>query len=118
MTRLRELREQKGDTQQKIADLLGVTRAAYSNIENEKRQLGYAQLILLAQYYTVTVDHLLGLYAPDKSQSSVKLNHQESALLNAYRELSPEGRFEVDKFMDYAAERYKKDYPVPDVAND
>lgn len=117
MTRLRELREQKGDTQQKTADMLGITRAAYSNIENDRRQLGYAQLALLSQYYAVTVDHILGLSDPDESNRSEELTNEESALLNAYRSLSAEGRFEVDKFMEYAAERYKKDCTIPVVAN-
>lgn len=117
MTRLRELREQKGDTQQKTADILGITRAAYSNIENEKRQLGYAQLILLAQYYAVTIDHLLGFSGAIEPNHSEELNREEKFLINAYRALSAEGRYEVDKFMDYASERYKKDYPVSNVAD-
>ena len=38
MIRLKELRERNNSTQQTIADLLGITRAAYSNIENGKRR--------------------------------------------------------------------------------
>lgn len=43
MTRhkLKEIREGKGLSQQKIADSIGITRAAYNMIENNKRNPGF-----------------------------------------------------------------------------
>lgn len=115
MTRFRELRESKGVKQQVIADLLGVTRAAYSNIENEKRQLGYSQLELLSRYYSVSIDYLLGSMNSPKGAAVSEFADDEIELIHLYRQLSPEGRFEVSRFVEYASDRYKKDNRLPDV---
>lgn len=60
MKQLRELRKSRGKTQADIAEYLGITRAAYTNIENEKRQPDRFTLQRLADYYSVSVDYLLG----------------------------------------------------------
>lgn len=60
MNILKSLRIARGKNQSEIADLLGITRAAYTNIENGKRQLDNNNLIILADYFGVSVDYLLG----------------------------------------------------------
>ena len=60
MKHLKELRQNKGVTQQHIADLLGISRGAYTNIENGKRQPAFDTVSTLADYFDVTVDYLLG----------------------------------------------------------
>lgn len=59
MMRLKELRKSKGLTQQDIADKLKITRAAYTNIENGKRDPDTATLQKLANIFGVTVDYIL-----------------------------------------------------------
>lgn len=61
MTRLKELREksEKKETQEEIANLLGITRGAYANIENGKREPDIATIKTMAKYYEVTIDYLL-----------------------------------------------------------
>lgn len=58
--RLRELRNQKKYTQEYVANLIGVTRAAYSAYESDKRQPNFEILSKLANLYGVTTDYLLG----------------------------------------------------------
>jgi len=58
--RLKELRKAAGKTQADIAELIGVTRGAYTNIENGKRETDTASLCVLADYFNVSVDYLLG----------------------------------------------------------
>lgn len=60
MTRLKELRKQSQETQEMIANILGITRGAYANIENEKREPDLNCLNILAKHYSVSVDYLLG----------------------------------------------------------
>lgn len=60
MIRLKELRRKKNITQQKIADVLGVSQATYSGWESERVQMDYASLITLAEFFNVSVDYLLG----------------------------------------------------------
>ena len=60
MVRLRELREAKGVSQQDVANYLGTTRQTYSNYELENRKPDPATLIMLANYYHVPADYLIG----------------------------------------------------------
>ncbi|EAC7181334.1 XRE family transcriptional regulator [Listeria monocytogenes] len=57
--RLRELRKIEGKTQQQMADLLGVSRPAYTAYELGKREPDFETLSKLAQIFDVTVDYLL-----------------------------------------------------------
>ena len=60
-TKLKEVREQSGVSQKKIAEYLGITRSAYSNYEQGIREPSYDILIKLAKLYDVTTDYLLGM---------------------------------------------------------
>lgn len=60
MTRLKQLRNQTKETQADLADFLGITRAAYTNIENGKREPDIETIKKLANHFSVTTDYLLG----------------------------------------------------------
>jgi len=59
--RIRELREDKGWTQQYVADLLFVNRRTYSSYETGARTMSPDILIKLSKIHNVSVDYLLGL---------------------------------------------------------
>lgn len=56
---LRELREQKGLTQQEVADKIGVTRAAVANYENGLRAMYAKNLIAYCRVVDANVDWVL-----------------------------------------------------------
>ncbi|MBD8523842.1 helix-turn-helix domain-containing protein [Lysinibacillus fusiformis] len=58
--RLKHLRKINNHTQQDIADLIGITRPAYTAYEQGVRNPDYTTLIKIADYYKVTTDFLLG----------------------------------------------------------
>lgn len=60
MNRLKFLREDKNLKQSDIANLLNISSAAYSYYENEKRDIPTTTLKILADYYKVSIDYLLG----------------------------------------------------------
>ena len=60
-TRIKELRVDKDIKQVEIANILNISQAQYSYIENNKFQLDYNGLITLAKFYCVSIDYLLGL---------------------------------------------------------
>lgn len=51
---LKELRKHNGKTQQEIANVLGITRQAYSRYESNIREPGLESLVKLADYYGVS----------------------------------------------------------------
>ena len=56
--RVRELREDN-DTQQYVADKIGITQRKYSYIETGTQQLTAEILVALSTLYNVSVDYLL-----------------------------------------------------------
>ena len=60
LPRLRDLREDRDMTQAQVVSLLGIDQRGYSNYETGKREIPLRHLIVLADYYHVTVDYLLG----------------------------------------------------------
>ena len=58
--RLRDLREDHDKTQQQIADILGTSQTMYACYERGANELPLRHLLVLADYYGVSVDYLLG----------------------------------------------------------
>lgn len=59
--RLKELRIEKGISLKILAKEIGVTDIAISRWENEKRIPNIENLVLIANYFGVSSDYLLGL---------------------------------------------------------
>ena len=69
MNRLKQLRQQTGDTQEDVAKAIGVTRRGYQKMENEESQIKSDKAQKLAKYFGVSVGYLLG-YEPESEQVS------------------------------------------------
>ena len=59
--RLRDLREDNDMTQQQVADLLHCQREVYRRYEKGIREIPVSYAIVLANYYDVSLDYLLGV---------------------------------------------------------
>lgn len=57
---LRELRLQKGLSQDQVALVLMISRQAYSRYENNERELSLDALCKLADFFGKTTDYILG----------------------------------------------------------
>ena len=66
MNRLKQLRKQKGLTQQEMANFIGMTRRGYQNWECGVNQISIGKAKKLAEYFGVSVGYLLGLDTPAK----------------------------------------------------
>ena len=60
MNRLRYLRNEKGESLEKISKYLNVTIQTISNYETGKRDMSPDTIVKLANYFEVTTDFLLG----------------------------------------------------------
>lgn len=61
MSRLKELRKEKGYTQVKMQMLTGIDQSDYSKIESEKRYFTFEQCRKLAIALDTSMDYLAGL---------------------------------------------------------
>ena len=59
--RIKELREDRDLTQADIAKLLGTTQQQYSKIEKGQSDISGEKLKLLANFYNISADYILGL---------------------------------------------------------
>ena len=58
--RLKELRKKKGISQLRLATDLNTTQNTISRYETGEREPGIDELIMLADYFNVSVDYLIG----------------------------------------------------------
>lgn len=61
MYRIRDLREDRDLSQAQVAKIIKTTQQQYSKIEIGKADISGHKLSLLAEYYNVSADYLLGL---------------------------------------------------------
>lgn len=59
--RIRNLREDNDLTQAELAKLLNISQTTYSRYESGALDIPSQSLIQLAQYYSTSVDYLLGI---------------------------------------------------------
>lgn len=59
--RLKDLREDHDLSQKEIAELLGTNQQQISRWETGTQMMGVDKYVILARYYNVSVDYLLGL---------------------------------------------------------
>ena len=60
LPRLRDLREDRDMKQKEVAAILGIDQRVYSNYETGKREIPLRHLMVLADYYQVSLDYLTG----------------------------------------------------------
>ena len=89
-SRLKLLRDVSGNTQADVAEHIGLSRAAYSHLENGRNEPDSKTLVKLAEYYKVTTDYLVG--------SSASKN-RETLLLDLIQDLTPSQQDEVLEFI-------------------
>lgn len=58
--RLKQLRKENNLTQDEVAKLLNIFRSRYNIYEREKTDMPIKYLIMLANFYGVSIDYLVG----------------------------------------------------------
>lgn len=61
MNRIRDLREDRDLSQNELAQVIKTTQQQYSKIETGKSDISGEKLKLLAEFYNISVDYILGL---------------------------------------------------------
>lgn len=103
--RLKELRKQKGLSQEYIANALGITVRSYQNYEYGQREPNIETIFKLADFYGVTTDYLLGRETGepetiDKLVSEFNMSALEKAILENYLDLPQNMRGDFMEFLE------------------
>lgn len=96
---IKKIREDKGMTQQQIAELVGMHRSNYSKVEGGQRELSIAAVNKIARYLGMTLDELVNHEGiiPKEVTIEDKTALEQIKLLG---ELEPDDRSMVFKMID------------------
>ena len=105
--RLRNLREKKKLSQNDVAKIIGVTRAAYNKYEcGVSRPV--RKLEELSALFGVTVDYILGKDETSFENEIENISSHEHNQIRKYLNLSDEGKLMVDIMLNAVSEREKR----------
>ncbi|UOE54946.1 helix-turn-helix domain-containing protein [Cytobacillus oceanisediminis] len=96
--RITKLRKELKLTQQELADKIGITRAALSHYEKDRREPDTDTLVKMSDFFSVTTDYLLG--KTDDLKNGEKIN-------SAFHEFEKLTEEEKD-YLDMQLEIYRK----------
>lgn len=88
---LKKLRGKANISQQKLADVIGVSQQSINKYENHGVEPDIATLIALADYFSTSVDYLIGNTDIERKIENVQkydLNDEEHSLIDGYRNLN------------------------------
>lgn len=96
---IKSIREEKGLTQQQIAELVHMHRSNYSKVESGERELSVAAVNKVAKYFGMTMDELVNFDGkmPDEVTIEDKSLMEQVKLI---AELEPEEKNMIFKLID------------------
>ena len=107
MKNLKLLRDEKGVSQQKVADAIGSNQQSIHRYENGNYEPDIQTLTSLADYFDTSIDFLVGRTEIRNKIMPVEkyaLNHEEAKLMDKFRGLLPEYKKCFSKMLDALAE--------------
>ena len=110
--RLKELRENAGYSQYTFADAFGVAQSTVGSWEAGKREPNLDTIQRIADFFSVTVDYLLGRTDERPKDEEGTKNEKMPEILGAaahfdLSKLTPEGVEEYNKYIEFLAFKYK-----------
>lgn len=96
---LKILRDERGISQQKLADAIGMSQSSINDYENRNVEPDITTLIRIAEYFDTSVDYIVGhthIRRKIEEVSEYALNERESALIDGYRAIQDSERKVLD----------------------
>ena len=99
LPKLKQLRQEYGISQQRLADAVNVSQPSINKYENHNIEPDIAVLVRLADYFNTSVDYIIGHTEVRRRIEPMEvyhLNDSESDMMTRYRALSPDERHCID----------------------
>ena len=100
---LKLLRRERGISQQKLADAIGVSQQSINQYENYSIEPDIDGLTRMADFFETSIDFIVGhtdFRRPVEPTSAFELNAEEQRVIDLYRRLSPRQRRCVNEVME------------------
>lgn len=105
MNNFKKFREAAGESQQAVADFLGIERSSYTRYETERKAPPYAKIEKLAQHWNTTVAILMGT---EETENPTGVPDEVLSAAEAFMHLPPEAQKEARAYLDFLKQRYAK----------
>jgi transcriptional regulator with XRE-family HTH domain len=113
---IKQIREEKGFTQQQIAELVNMHRSNYSKIESGQREISVEALQVIARHFSMTIDELINFEGNIPAEVTI----EDKSLLEQVKiiqQLEPEEKSMVFKMVDALLTKKKfKDFFQSNIA--
>lgn len=105
MNNFQKFREANDESQQDIADYLGIGRTTYTKYETGQIKPPYARIEKLAQHWNTTVAILMGT---EETENPIGVPDEVLRAMEAFMHLPPEAQKEARAYLDFLKQRYAK----------
>ena len=115
---LKKVRENKGYTQQQMADLIHTHRSGYSKMENNQQDISVDALVRIAKNFGMTVDDVLYFGEKNEAPKEISLTDKKALeQLQLINELDKEEKSILLKLIEtFVSKKRFKDYLQKNIA--
>jgi transcriptional regulator with XRE-family HTH domain len=107
--RLRELRKERELTQAKLARQIGIQQTDLSRMEKGEYRVSLDNLFKILGVFDLDLADFFGGQRPTTEQERQPLSRRDMKILHLLRELSPEGRAEVQEFLEFKLRKERQE---------
>ncbi|WP_430610692.1 helix-turn-helix domain-containing protein [Enterococcus sp. DIV0876] len=104
--RLKALRLRSNQTQQQVAEQLGISRGAYSHFENDRNEPDSTTIVKLAELFQVSTDFLLGRHTVDSFQQQSTKAQTVAAHIDEH--VTDEQMDDIVSYIEFIKQRHSK----------
>jgi transcriptional regulator with XRE-family HTH domain len=108
-SRLRRLRKERGLTQADLARQIGIQQSDLSRMEKGEYRVSLDNLFKILGVFDLDLANFFGEREVTSEQERQPLSRQDMKILHLLRELSPEGRAEVQEFLEFKLRKERQE---------
>ena len=103
--RIRDLREDRDLTQEKLCKELYMHKTTYTNYEQGKHTVPLDFVVLIADYYNVSIDYIAERTNCSKGINNINFQEDELELIKKFAQLSEREKGKVEQFIEQVIEQ-------------
>ena len=108
-SRLRRLRKERELTQAELARQIGIQQSDLSRMEKGEYRVSLDNLFKILGVFDLDLADFFGEQQPKTEQERLPLSREDMKILHLLRELSPEGRAEVQEFLEFKLRKQRQE---------
>jgi transcriptional regulator with XRE-family HTH domain len=106
---LRRLRKERGLTQAELARQIGIQQSDLSRMEQGAYRVSLDNLFKILAVFDLDLADFFGEKKPQAEKEHLPLSREDMKVLHLMRELSPEGRAEVQEFLEFKLRKERQE---------